>query len=293
MVLTPEQTMAKIRRKLERLSIPSQFFHLVSFAMKPPTIQLEKSALITSIDVDVGSHLVAEINKGKNDRNVNNYLSEYRVGQIEEYVVPILINLYSSLEIPVTFAIRGQITETESDLLTCLLDSPIKHDIAGHSYYHRTFSSISSLEAQKEMQLLSIGLKKFGINPKSFVFPRNEVGHLSLLEKYGYKCYRGKGGFPRDELSIRKQGNLFDIRPGFHTGVTYNPIFLKNIIDISCKHKLPFHIWFHPRDLYETRGGPTEKNIERVLLPIYRYAKKKEKCGTLSFETMHSVIGKS
>jgi peptidoglycan/xylan/chitin deacetylase (PgdA/CDA1 family) len=203
-----------------------------------------------------------------------------------------LIAFYNYLEIPVTFAVRGQIVETESDMLTRLLDSPIKHDIAGHGYYHRTFSSISDIEAQNELRLLSIGFKKFNINPRSFVFPKNRVGHLSLLENHGFKCYRGEGGFLKDELSIKKQGHLYDIRPSFHTGLTYNPIFLKKIVDISCNHKLPFHIWFHPRDVYETKGRSTERNIERVLLPIYRYAKKKEKCGALSFETMHSVIEK-
>ena len=290
MVPKPEQLLAERREKLESLSIPSQFFHLVKFAIERPTVQLERGALITSIDVDVGSHLVGQINRGKNDLNVHGYLSEYRVGQIEEYVIPLLIDLYNDLEIPVTFAVRGQITETESDLLTRLLDSHIKHDIAAHGYYHRTFSSISDLEAKKELQLLSIGLKKFRIYPKSFVFPKNEIGHLTLLEKYEYKCYRGWGGFRKDELSIRKQGHLYDIRPSFHIGTTYNPVFLKKIVDISCKNKLPFHIWYHPRDLYETRGRSTEKNIESVLLPIYRYAKKKEKYGILSFETMRSVV---
>ncbi|MCJ7631668.1 hypothetical protein MUP77_04605, partial [Candidatus Bathyarchaeota archaeon] len=64
------------RRNLERLAIISQFCHLVSFTLKRPRTKLECGALITSIDVDVGSSRLGEINRGRNDSNVHDYLSE-------------------------------------------------------------------------------------------------------------------------------------------------------------------------------------------------------------------------
>jgi len=121
------------------------------------------------------------------------------------------------------------------------------------------------------------------------VFPKNEVAHLSLLEKFGYKCYRGEGGIIRDGMFIKKKGQLYDVHPSFHLGLTYNPIFLDKIIDIAASNKSPFHLWFHPRDVYETRGS-TQKTIERVLLPLYKYAERKEKEGTLEFKTMRSIV---
>ena len=51
-------------------------------------MQLEKSMLIISIDVDVGSRQLGIINGGKNDANVNNCFSEYRVGELEETAFP-------------------------------------------------------------------------------------------------------------------------------------------------------------------------------------------------------------
>jgi len=277
---------------MERMSIPSQFLHLADFAVRHSTMQFEKGALITSIDVDVGSSYIGDINKGKNDINVHEYLTENRIGEIEEKTIPSLIEFFNCFEIPVTFAVRGQLTEMKGSILELLLESTVKHDVGAHGYYHKTFPSLSPLEAKHELELISFGMKKFNIYPKSFVFPKNKVAHLSLLEKFGYECYRGKGGLGRDGMSIKKQGRLYDIRPSFYLGFTYNPLFLNKMVDISTKNRVPFHLWFHPSDFYETRERSARGKIDRVLLPIYKYAKNKEKAGELSFETMYSIIGK-
>jgi peptidoglycan/xylan/chitin deacetylase (PgdA/CDA1 family) len=282
---------ARTRRRKEMLSIPSQFLHLADFALRHSTGQLEKGALITSIDVDVGSRSIGDRNKGKNDTNVDEYLTEARVGETEEKTVPFLIEFFNSLEIPVTFAVRGQLTETKSSVLELLLKSPIKHDIGAHGYYHRAFTSLSTTEAEGELELVSSGMKRFGISPRAFIFPRNKVAHLSLLEKFGYECYRGEGGLGKDEMSIRRQGRLYDIRPSLFLGATDSPLFLDKIVDIAVKNRVPFHLWFHPSD-FETRGTSARGKIDRVLLPIYKYAKDKEIAGELSFETMHSIIGR-
>ena len=276
---------------MENLSVLSQLFHLLDFTIRYPKMRLECAAMVTSIDVDVGSGIIGEINKGRNDANVHGYLSECKVGEIEEKITSILIKFFNQLEIPVTFAVRGQLTKVNSTVLELLLESPIKHDIGAHGYYHKTFTSLSEAEAQNELEMISEGMNQFGIRPKSFVYPKNKVGHLPLLEKYGYKCYREEGGLRKDGMYIKKQGLLYDIHPSFHLGFTYNPKFLDMIIGIAVKRKLPFHLWFHPRDIFETRGS-TQKNIDRVLYPIYKYAKKKEADGTLDFETMCSVVEK-
>ena len=279
------------RRKLEKFAIISQFCHLLSFTLKRTRTQLECGTLVTSIDVDVGSSQLGEINKGKNDRNVHGYLSERHVGKVEEKTIPILSRFFNSLAIPVTFAIRGQLAEVENPIFEQILNSPIPHEIAAHGYYHRTFTSLSRAEAQNELEMISTGFQKFGIRPKSFVFPKECVSHLDLLEKFGYTSYRDKGGLRRDGMFVRKNGQLYDVHPGFHLGFTYNPIFLDKIIDIAATHRLPFHVWFHPRDVYETRGS-TKKIIENVYSPLYKYAKKKEDEGLLRFETMRSVVEK-
>lgn len=265
-------------------------------------MQLEDAMLIVSIDVDVGSKEIGLINRAEKDNNAHRHLSEYLVGEvcpmseylvgeIEERALPLFIDFFNDLEIPVTFAIRGQLAEVNNPILELLRNSPIKHDIGSHGYYHRVFTSLSKTDADSELNMISVGMKKLGITPRSFVFPKNRVAHLSILEKYGYKCYRGYGGFRNDGMYIEKRGQLYDIHPSFFLGQSVSPIFLDRMINISIKNKVPFHVWFHPWEFGRTKGS-IKKSIEKVFYPVFKYAKEKQKNGFLTFETMLSATRK-
>ena len=270
----------------------SQLYHFAIFELKKPKITLEKGMLIMSVDVDVGSKELARINRGKNDANVHRCLSERHIGEIEERALPIFIDLFNSLGIPATFAIRGQLTETDNSILELLLKSPIKHDVGAHGYYHRKFQSLSAEEAKSELSMISAGLKKLGITPKSFVFPGNSVSHLRLLEKFGYECFRDYGDFQNDAMCIEKSGRLYNVRPSLYLNQSVSPFLLDRILDIAIAKKAPLHIWFHPWNLGE-RNEVIEKNINDVFMPFLRYAKRKEKNGVLTFETMLSAARKA
>jgi len=283
---------ARVRTRLGKgLSILSQFLHFVIYRLEDPKMQLENAMFIISVDVDVGNKELGVINQGKNDNNVHDFLSEFSVGDIEERALPLFINFFDGLEVPVTFAIRGQLAEVGGSILDLLVESPIKHDIGSHGYFHRPFPNLSSREAEKELYLTSIGMRKFGIMPRSFVFPKNQVAHVGLLEKYGYKCYRGSSNFWNDNMYVEKNGQLYNIHPSFYLGQSVNPIFLKGTIDISIKNKLPFHVWFHPWNFGKTQES-IQRNIGKVFYPLFRYAKEKEKNGVITFETMLSITEK-
>jgi peptidoglycan/xylan/chitin deacetylase (PgdA/CDA1 family) len=251
-------------------------------------MQLEKGMLIISIDVDVGRKELGVINEGKNDVNVNRYLSEYSIGEIEERALPLFVHLFNDFAIPVTFAMRGQLTEVDGFILKLLCNSSVKHDVGAHGYYHRHFKNLSRNEAENELDLISVSMKKFGIIPRSFVFNNNSVAHLNLLEKYGYKCYRSYGGFMEDCMYIDKQGRLYDIHPSLYLGHGISFVFLKKIIDIAVARKLPFHMWFHLWNFGETNES-IQRSIKKLFFPLLNYAKKKEKNGDLTFETMLSA----
>lgn len=270
------------------VSFLSQLYHLVAYRLKKPEMQLEKGMFIISIDVDVGSKELGIINKGKNDANVHRYISEYSVGEIEERALPLFVNLFDDFEMPVTFAVRGQLTEVDDFILKLLRKSSVKYDIGAHGYYHRHFKNLSQNEAEDELKMISVGMKKFSIIPRSFVFPANSVAHLNLLEKYGYKCYRSYSNFMNDCMYIEKQGRLYDIHPSLYLGQSIGSIFLKKIVDVTITKKLPFHMWFHLWNLGET-NETIQRSIKKVLLPLFNYAKKKEKSGELTFETMLSA----
>jgi len=137
--------------------------------------------------------------------------------------------------------------------------------------------------------MIATGFQKFGLRPTSFVFPKNRVCQLELLERFGYESYRDEGGLRKDGMFIRRRGQLYDVHPGLYLGLTYNPIFLTKMIDIAVTRRLPFHVWFHPHNIFEI-SGLTQGKLERVFSPFYNYAKKKEKEGTLKFETMRSIV---
>lgn len=185
-------------------------------------------------------------NKSRRERhNIIAGLTEDRVGEIEEFALPLLVRIFDVFSIPATFAIRGQLTEVENSGLDILLKSSIKHDIGAHGYYHRKFTSLSEKEAEYELDLISNGMQKFGLVPRIFVFPANCVAHLNLLEKHNYRCYRSRGGFRKDSMCIEKRGCLYNIHPSLFIDHHAKYAFLQRILDISIKYQSLFHIWFH------------------------------------------------
>jgi peptidoglycan/xylan/chitin deacetylase (PgdA/CDA1 family) len=285
------EVMAVPERAIERARAPfSQLAHFLAYSIKKPKMHLNQGMFIVSIDVDVGSKELGVINKGENDLNVNECKSEYRIGAIEENVLPMLVETFDNFEIPVTFAVRGQLTEVNGSVLEVLLRSAVKHDIGAHGYYHKKFTDLSHGEAEEELNMISAGLKKYGVVPRSFVFPANRVAHLDVLGTHGYKCYRGDGGgFRKDSMYIEKSSaGLCNIHPSLYLDQSIKLASLKGILDVSIAKKLPFHVWFHPWSF-----GETKKDLQRIMkktfVPLFSYAKRKERSGEMSFETMFSA----
>jgi hypothetical protein len=259
---------------------------------------LQRSMLIISSDVDVGSPELARINQGKRDNDVNLTLSEHQIGTIEELAIPQLIDLFNKLEIPITIAVRGQLMEVQSQTMAILLDSGIKHDIGAHGYTHKMFTQLSKAEAEEELRLISSGMNKYGLEPKTFIFPRNQISHLDLLEKYTYSSYRGKRYSALSDGSekpvfLEKERSLYNIPSSIFIGDPYqNPFLLKKMLDLSIENNLPFHVWFHFWNFGHDKPA-VSKSVQRFLYPFLLYAKKKCDEGLLDFETMFSAAQKA
>jgi hypothetical protein len=69
-------------------------------------------------------------------------------------------------------------------------------------------------------------------------------------------------------------------------------MFLRKMLDISTAKKLPFHIWFHLWN-FGTTKKPMQKMIDRVFVPLLKYAESKRKSDILTFETMFSAAEKT
>jgi peptidoglycan/xylan/chitin deacetylase (PgdA/CDA1 family) len=66
------------------------------------------------------------------------------------------------------------------------------HEIASHSFCHRPLgdSSIDGQGAAVELDLATAAARLKGVELKTLVFPRNEVGNLSAVRRAGYLGYR-------------------------------------------------------------------------------------------------------
>ena len=71
--------------------------------------------------------------------------------------------------------------------------SRLGHEIGGHSFSHQQFGDpgcteeLARAEIMKCMELMK---REYGLSPKTFAFPRDYVGHLDELRKYGFVSFR-------------------------------------------------------------------------------------------------------
>jgi peptidoglycan/xylan/chitin deacetylase (PgdA/CDA1 family) len=251
-------------------------------------MSLERAMLIISCDIDVGSPELGAINRGHRDKDVHNHLSESHIGRIEELSVPIFLNLFDAFKMPITIAIRGQLTEIENPTMNMLLASHVKHDLGAHGYSHRKFTNLNNIDAEDELRLIKLGMKKYGITPRTFIFPRNCVAHLNLLEKYNYVTFRGYGNMFRDRMCIKKCAGLYNVNPSMYVDGSSCTLLLKKTLDIAIKNRSPFHIWFHFWNFGENEDS-ISKTVATTLLPFLNHTKEQVEKGLLTYETMLSA----
>jgi len=266
----------------------SQLGHFFNYSIRKPMTSLEKGMLIISIDVDVGSSQLGMVNKGKRDKDVNTRFSECHIGKIEELSVPLFVETFDDFGIPITFAVRGQLTEVDGQVLEILLASQVKHDIGVHGYYHRKFTRLARDEAEDELRMASAGMKEYGLVPRTFIFPANCVAHLDLLEKHNYTCYRGYGDFVKDCMYIERCGRLYNVHPSIYIDKHTNLPLLNKILDISIEKRSPLHVWFHSWDFGEDMKS-ISKSVKNFFVPFLNYAKEKHENEILTFDTMLSA----
>jgi peptidoglycan/xylan/chitin deacetylase (PgdA/CDA1 family) len=79
------------------------------------------------------------------------------------------------------------------DLVDAILDQPVPHEVASHSFSHVVFghSNTTADVAAAELRRSRAVAADYGVDVRSFCFPRDRVGHRGLLADNGFTCYRG------------------------------------------------------------------------------------------------------
>ncbi|WP_254862665.1 polysaccharide deacetylase family protein [Halovivax gelatinilyticus] len=199
------------------------------------------------------------------------------------------------------------------DLVESLVESPVDHEIASHSFSHVLFddpgttSELARAECERAVELADA----WNLSLDSFVFPRNGVGHRDALADAGFIAYRSRtdeaeGLYPvvRDVLSPRSmlvtprvdEYGLVDVPPslfafGFEDRfrriaetVRDDPMveLARRGIDQAATGDGIFHLWFHPNNV-TTAADSTR--LRRILT----YVSRRRADGSLSVETMGQV----
>lgn len=99
------------------------------------------------------------------------------------------------------------------DIVEMIKESSVPQEIACHSFSHIIFSDPEcTIEAAESDISECVRLaREAGIDMDSFVFPRNGIGFVDILEKYGFKAYRSASDAYKKKFLARARGLLEDI----------------------------------------------------------------------------------
>ncbi len=201
------------------------------------------------------------------------------------------------------------------------------HDIACHSFSHQLFGDPGCSEAVAESEIdwcLKIMKENYGLCPKIFIFPRDFVGHLSILRRKGFIAFRGpiphavsyseKGDsignkvrkyvslssylasfylrFPPPVVSIKKEEGLkniasslcFNKKPYIPLGLT--TLKAKRGIQRAIGEKKIFHLYTH---LINFGEAPNIMSFLRSFEEILAYGNLKKAQKRLEITTMRKL----
>lgn len=168
------------------------------------------------------------------------------------------------------------------ELLDRIRSCAVPQEVGLHGYTHLVFSEYSRSVAATELETAIAIAREHGIDPVSFVYPRNRIAHRDVLREHGIEVYRGVDArwyehtplgpgrklarFADESLQMtppvvepRMRDGLVEV-PGsqilrpFHGGWQYTPrqsqiARAKKGLQRAAETGRIFHLWFHPFNL--------------------------------------------
>ncbi|MFP8957093.1 polysaccharide deacetylase family protein [Natrialbaceae archaeon A-CW3] len=204
------------------------------------------------------------------------------------------------------------------DLVASILESPVDHEFASHSFSHVLFDSTETTSemARAEFERALELADEWGLECSSFVYPRNEVGHREALAASGMTAYRGRTPTPEGFRAVVETGvldrsvlvepyvdeyGLVDVPAslflfGFEgvarraaETVWADPMVVtaRRAIDqaVTADDGQLCHLWLHPNNLV------TERDDERIRAILEYLDRRRQETG-LVVETMAEVANR-
>jgi hypothetical protein len=188
-----------------------------------------------------------------------------------------------------------------TDMIKQILESRVEQDIACHSFSHVDFRCSREV-ALAEVRKCKEVMKDSGVEPKCFIFPKDVIGHLDILEQEGFSFFRFKQQhIPKLPLVFSLVGEVLfpvvgkPVKFGKLIGVPSSFLFqsphkydvlrlqleAKRGIDSCARNREIFHITMH--DYLET------DNILYAFSVILRYVGKLRDQGKIDIVSMRSL----
>jgi peptidoglycan/xylan/chitin deacetylase (PgdA/CDA1 family) len=165
-------------------------------------------------------------------------------------------------------------------VIAALLAKRHRHEIAFHGYTHRVFDErfMSIAEAEFEVRQWLEAAKSSGVTPKAVVFPRNRIGHLELLRRYGMVCYRGEELVP-PAYSLPVLGRALRWLH-YYIATTCTPLVYKPVVDSNGMVNLPSSRWLfgvnRKRDRLLGATGLHTLRLRKIAKGIRQAAREKK-----------------
>ena len=190
------------------------------------------------------------------------------------------------------------------DIVQQILRCKENQEIGCHSFSHIIMGDrgCSRESVESELQVCCLEAKKLGLGLKSFVFPRNSVGHLEALAEAGFTAFRGPAPswFARLPRMASRLGHLLDnllpfsppvVSPQKETGlwnlpasyyypptdrwwrpipVSFRAYKVKQGLQKAAKERRLFHLWFHEFNL-ATDTKRLFHGLENIFAEVSRY----------------------
>jgi hypothetical protein len=208
------------------------------------------------------------------------------------------------------------------DLVEKIRNCSVPQEIGSHSFSHVIFGDegCSREVARSEVEAALRVAREQGLDMKSFVFPRNSVGHLDVIREGGFTCFRGPEPTWYEGKKwlgpTRRLAHLWDVIlasepplalpkstpegvwniPGsmiyfpMHGLRKYIPVARRvrraiKGLEAAAHDRKIFHLWFHPTNL----ADETEKMLGG-LRSVFDHARQLRKEGRLQFAPMRDLV---
>lgn len=216
--------------------------------------------------------------------------------------------------------VLGSPTWYAPDVVGNILERRVGHEIGCHTFSHIVVGDPGcSVEAfDSELRACERVARAHDVTLRSFVYPRNTIGHVPELVRHGYTAYRGRRHDPF--VRFGRAGSMVRlvdrfrplpasvVRPVAEDGIWNMPatcLFsiegrrwpglwmrqMRRRLRHAARHGGLFHVWFHPHNL--VRGGRRTLDLFEELLAEAAELRDQGRLETLTMGAYADVLSAS